>query len=359
MADPDHEVAHALEERHVVGNGVAVGQHPARVLERVVDQARHVVPAAQVQAQDVVAQRVEELLHLVGERMGLDQRHAADGVAGPATRLGHRLEGVAPPHRLLRRLRLGDVDAQRVPHALGLDLVDDEREVEQRGRGEPAGGHAGLGEVEAAHPAPDDGRAGRDAHPAPALRVLVGQAAVERRDDVGDAPHELGPAVRHRVLEVEHDPGGPGVEHLDHQLGVVGRAGHLVALVAAPGRQLDAPRVAGRGRGWEVIGQGPAMGRGQHRHAARRQGVAARGEPGVQRQVELHEAARQVALGLEVRRRAVHACGGLGVDRGWSGVAHEWQCSLAQTPARPRIGCPRPREGFGLNRGYRQPARPV
>jgi len=94
---------------------------------------------------------------------------------------GHPLEGVAPPQRLVGRFGLGDVDAQRVAQPLRLDLKRDEREVEQRSRGDLAAGqHAGLGEMEPAHPVPDHGRAGLDPDRAPALTVLVGQRPLER-----------------------------------------------------------------------------------------------------------------------------------------------------------------------------------
>ena len=77
-----------------------------------------------------------------------------------------------------------------------------------------------------------------------ALRVAVGEFAAQRREDVGHALQQVRPGVGVRVLEVEHHPGRAGVEHLDHQLGVVGGPGHLVALVGAPGGQLDAPVAA-------------------------------------------------------------------------------------------------------------------
>ena len=79
------------------------------------DQAGHVIPAAQIQPEDVVAQVVEELLHLKGHRMRLDQRHALDVIAGAKPlAVASRLKHVAPPQRLVGRLGLGNVDRERM-----------------------------------------------------------------------------------------------------------------------------------------------------------------------------------------------------------------------------------------------------
>ena len=104
MADFGHQLAHALEEWNIVGDGVAVGQHPLRVFEIEVDEAGHVIPAAEVEAENVRPQVVDEFFHLIGQRVGFDQRHALDVVLRPATRLGQGGEEIAPPQRLFRRL---------------------------------------------------------------------------------------------------------------------------------------------------------------------------------------------------------------------------------------------------------------
>ena len=50
-----------------------------------------------------------------------------------------------------------------------------------------------------------------------------------------------------------HDARRAGIEHLDDQFGIVGGAGHLVALVLAPRRQLNPPAVPDRFQ-WVVMG---------------------------------------------------------------------------------------------------------
>ena len=69
VADLRHQLAQILEERHVVWNCVAVREHPVRIVQVEVNQAGHVIPAAEIQAENVVAEVVEELLHLKRQRM--------------------------------------------------------------------------------------------------------------------------------------------------------------------------------------------------------------------------------------------------------------------------------------------------
>ena len=67
MTNLRHQLAQVLEEGEIVRDGVAVGQNPGGVVQVEVDEAGHVVPAAEVQTEQVVAQVVGELFHLEGE----------------------------------------------------------------------------------------------------------------------------------------------------------------------------------------------------------------------------------------------------------------------------------------------------
>src|SRR5262249_46160223 len=55
----DQQIAQVLEELHIVRNGVAVGQHPLRIAQVEVYERCHVIPAAEVETQNVIAQVVE------------------------------------------------------------------------------------------------------------------------------------------------------------------------------------------------------------------------------------------------------------------------------------------------------------
>src|SRR5208283_2403512 len=63
------QAAQGLEERHVVRDRIAVGQHERGVVQVEMTQACQVIPAAEVQPDDMVTQVVEELLHLICQRM--------------------------------------------------------------------------------------------------------------------------------------------------------------------------------------------------------------------------------------------------------------------------------------------------
>ncbi len=78
------------------------------------DQAGHVVPAAEIQAQDVLPQIPGKLFHLKSERVRFDQRHALDGICGQAFQPGDHLKKIAPPKSFVGRFGFRDVNAQRM-----------------------------------------------------------------------------------------------------------------------------------------------------------------------------------------------------------------------------------------------------
>ncbi len=210
------------------------------------DEARHVVPASEIQADEILAQIEQKLFHLIRQRVRFDQRHRPDRARLPAFSLDNRVEERFPPERLFRRLGLWNVDAQRMPQPVVVQPKRQEGDVEQRCAGQRSvGKDARLAQVQAAHAIPNDRLARHDADGAAAFRVVVGQLSVKRGDQVVVPGHEVVPAIEHRVFEIEHHAGRPGVEHLDDELGVVGRPRHLVALIGAPRRQLDTP-IGGR-----------------------------------------------------------------------------------------------------------------
>ncbi len=143
--------------------------------------------------------------------------------------------------RLFRRLRFWNVDAERV---IG-EPADVQPEREQRDVKERCGGRlvvdAGLREMQAAHAIPHDGRTWFDRGRLIPLGVEIRQFTVKRAHQILVAEQQVVPHVGHRILEIEHHAGRSGVEHLDDQLGIVCRPGHLIALIGAPFRQCNAP----------------------------------------------------------------------------------------------------------------------
>ncbi len=96
-------------------DGVALGQHevPAPGAE-LLDDREQVVPASRVQARAVLAQLVQDLIHLERRRDRLDQHRGPDGAARDAEVVLRDVERVVPQPRLDVRLHLRQVEV-RVP----------------------------------------------------------------------------------------------------------------------------------------------------------------------------------------------------------------------------------------------------
>jgi hypothetical protein len=78
MTGPDQKLDVGFQERPVHGQRAAVGQHELRAVPEFLDEAEDVVPAAAVQAGDVLAQLVQDFVHLEGGEQGLDQHRCLD-----------------------------------------------------------------------------------------------------------------------------------------------------------------------------------------------------------------------------------------------------------------------------------------
>ena len=104
------------------------------MLAELLDGAEDVVPAAAVEAGAVVAQLVDDLLHLEGSQDRLDQNGSSDRAARHADVVLSEVEHVVPEPRLEARLHLGKVEVGAVAPALVLECVVEEvqTEVEQR-----------------------------------------------------------------------------------------------------------------------------------------------------------------------------------------------------------------------------------
>ena len=132
-----------------------VGQDHVGPLAEGLDEAEDVVPAAGVQARRVLAQLVEDLLHLEGGPDRLDEHGRADRPDGDAKRLLAQDEGVVPEAGLEMRLELGQVVVRARGRARARSLE----------RGSP-----GVGEVKAEVEEAGRDRLAVDGHVAPASR---------------------------------------------------------------------------------------------------------------------------------------------------------------------------------------------
>ena len=79
MAGLDQQLDIRFQEMLVHGHVRAVRQHEIRAVPELLDEAEDVVPAAAVQPRRMVAQFVQDLVHLERGENRLDQHGGADG----------------------------------------------------------------------------------------------------------------------------------------------------------------------------------------------------------------------------------------------------------------------------------------
>ena len=243
---------------HQHGDLAALWQAALRVGAEALDEAEDVVPAAAVEATDVVPQLMEDLVHLEGGGDGLDEHGATDAAVGEAQALLGVAEDVVPQPGLPMAFQLGDVEVGAA--AAGQQFLGVMEEVEAKV--EEGAGHGLAIDLDMllrqgpAAGADDEGGQLVVELIVLALGAPEGQGAADGRGKVlltfqGGAP---GGAVG--VLEVGHEAPGAGVEGVDDHL-AVHRAGDLHPAVLKIGGGGAHPPVAGAdlgGFGQEVQG---------------------------------------------------------------------------------------------------------
>ena len=245
-----------------------VGQHEVGPVAELLDEAEDVVPAAAVEPGDVVAQLVEDLVHLEGGQDRLDQHRGLDRAA----RQAQLVPGPARRRRSTAALRGGFpawAGRSTGPLPLSSRAWALWKKYRPKSKSEPEIGwpsteHVLLVEVPAARP--DHQRGGVLVE-----RVLLalGAGVLDRAADrvaQVDLALERGvPGGRVRVLEVGHEHLRAGVERVDDHL-AIDRAGDLDAAVVQVGR--DRARPASRPRGCSPV-------------SGRKSGSSPRVEPGL------------------------------------------------------------------------------
>jgi hypothetical protein len=213
-------------------------QAALRVGMEALDEAEDIVPAAAVEAADVVPQLVEDLVHLEGGGDGLDEDGAADAAVGQAQALLGVGEDVVPQPGLQMALQLGQVEiGSAAPGQQLLGIVEEvEAEVEE-GAGHGLAVHLhmlfGQGPAPGTH---DEGGQGVVEPVVLALGTLEGQGAADGVGEVLLALQGGAPGGAVGVLEVRHETLGAGVEGVDDHLAVHG-PGDLHPAVLEIGRQ--------------------------------------------------------------------------------------------------------------------------
>ena len=123
-------------ERHGHRHVAAVRQDHLGPVGEALDRGEDVVPAAGVQPRRVLAQLVQDLVHLERRRQRLDQHRRLDRPARDPERLLREAEHVVPQPRLEVRLHLRQVEVRRGPVSQQQPgaVEDVQAEVEQRAR---------------------------------------------------------------------------------------------------------------------------------------------------------------------------------------------------------------------------------
>ena len=228
VAGGDEQLAVGAHERHGHGQLRPVGEPQSLAPAQLLDQGEEIIPAAGVEAAHVIAQLVEDLVHLEGGGQRLDQDCGADGPARQAESLLRSDEDVVPQPRLEVRLDLGQIEVW--PRA-ALDhrprvVEEAEPEVGERG-GDGLALHEDvlLVQVPAARPHQERGDLVVELVLL-SFRRGEGQGAADRVHQIDVADDDVRPGGRESVLEVGHEDVGAGVERVDHHL-ALDRAGDL------------------------------------------------------------------------------------------------------------------------------------
>ena len=317
MAGLDAELGVAAHEVRGHGDLRAVGEEDGGVGGELFDEGEDVVPAAAVEAGGVVAELVEDLVHLEGGEDGFDEDGGADGAARDAEEFLRADEDVVPEAGFEVRLELGEIEvgAGAAGEELARVVEEVEAEVEEgAGDGFAVDDEVALFEVPAAGADEEDGGVFDEGVVLVGGGVVEGDGAADGVDEVELAVEEVLPGGRGGVFEVGHEDAGAGVEGVDDHLAVDGAGDLDAAVLEVGGDGRDGP--VGVSRIWRFGEEVGALRR--RRGAAWRVTRAARSC--LRRGLNSRWRATTKARASGVRTRDV-AVGGGGVDggAGWEG----------------------------------------
>jgi hypothetical protein len=218
-------------ERHGHRDLLAVRRDELRPRAEALDRREDVVPAPCVQARRVLAQLVEDLVHLEGGRERLDEDGRLDRAAlQPEVVLG-AVEDVVPQARLAVGLQLRQVEVRPGAAVEQLTGVVEDVEAEVH---EPAGHRLAVDEQVALHEVPaartHEKRRDLVAEGVLLALLLVLDRAADRVAEVHLPADHVVPGGRVGVLEVRHEPRRARVQGVDHHL-PARRTGDLDAAV--------------------------------------------------------------------------------------------------------------------------------
>lgn len=110
VAGLDEKLDVGIHEWHGHGDGRSVWEDKVGVLAEFLDHAEDVIPSSTVQAGGVVAELVDDLVHLKSGKDGLDQDRTSDCATGNGNEILSEVEDVVPETSLEVRFHLGEVE---------------------------------------------------------------------------------------------------------------------------------------------------------------------------------------------------------------------------------------------------------
>src|SRR6185437_14368042 len=242
---PDQELGVALHEMRGHRHARPVCEAEVAVAAEFLDAAEDVIPAPGVEPGGVMAQLVQDLVHLEGGDDRLDQHRRPDRPAWNAEPVLRHDEDVVPQPGFEMALELRQVEVRPAAarHELLRVVEEVEREIEDTPRDRASvDDHVLLGKVPAARP--NEERRDLLVEPVgPALGRDVVDAAPDRVPEVDLPLNVVLPARRVRVLEIGHEHLRAGVERIDDHL-AVDRSGDLDASILDAWRHRIAGPVA-------------------------------------------------------------------------------------------------------------------
>jgi len=214
-----------------------IRQHFVRPLAERLDEAEEIVPAAGIEAGGVLAQLVQDLLHLERRRQRLDEYRRADRAAGDAEHFLCDDEHLVPEPRFTMALELRQVEIRPTPtrEQLAGIVMEVEAEVEERRGGRRAIDlHVAFDEVPAtgAH----QQRRERFSEAVRLALLVERQRSPHRIHEVALPLDHVRPGGRAGVFEIRHEDARAGVQRVDHHL-PIHRSRDLHAAIVQIGRR--------------------------------------------------------------------------------------------------------------------------
>ncbi len=220
VAGPDEELRVGAHERLGHRQLAPLGEDRAARDAELLDRAEEVIPAAGVQAGGVLAELVEDLVHLERGEDRLDEDRRPDRSTRDPERLLGVEEDVVPEAGLgaAFELRQVEVRPRSASEELRRVVEEIEPEVKQAGRNRDAVDEdVALDEMPAAGPDHESREAVIEAVGL-AFGAIERELATDGRPKGRLAADDVVPGRRERVLEVGHEDASARIEGVDHHL---------------------------------------------------------------------------------------------------------------------------------------------